>query len=1747
MSHRQKSFFDQDPNPANRPRWYRNRPSGDNPNGNAIHSRPPAVVPIAPSARTKSKLEAFKFADSAVPPPMDATPHQPNEADKENVAIATESALQESEGSQHQALKPSQNSQPKLPRECPKTPASRLALADLLGGSEDTIAHAVLKDTTTPDERVCWAHVRSPRSSGQTSSLTPGYIARRKRRARSSSPLSSSQPEIGDASVTQDESFNLQNLQSMLKTPQADPAKELWSRYTIKTGSNESANLPPMPSFAHLLTEPSPHASVKSGAGSSAVGLRRSMSCGTEWPASAAKRRRIKGPDFSIHGDDIFTDPKSDHQGSGSSKLSRVNALMDKIQESLTKRPSADDAAKDLSSSSPIPDKSDSPQELSDSPLQNRGQANDSEKMAEALAGQDEENPHMRGSDDGSSEFADDIDIDMFESAAMAAEASSHNEPPAAAANHTGTTVAAASVTVAEAFPDTAKAAGARNPQHQVDTDLMQDDFDEFDVDGDELFAADLEHVASKYDALNAAKAMTTAPPCRSSDMLSAEGSAVNTKEPKHAAFGHSEEKHKANPSSDDEFDDDIGLEDFTTAEAIETVVQGGVTPPYEENCDPSDDYVLLVSDERTKLSKTVMLRESWYESRCTIGSYIHVIGGFNRGHCVIDDAHNMLILHPDHLISATVVADSFGCTRRAVLQDRVKATSEATAPQLYGHVLHEIFQEAMKANRWDSAWLQQTIERILPKHLESLYEIKLSIADAIEHLRSKMPELQGWAKLFVSARPNANALVKDRNGQQVAMSINKLLDVEEHVWSPKYGLKGNIDATVQISVDDLDGLKTLTVPFEVKTGRSISNAQHRAQTALYTLLLSDRYDVEITYGILFYMEDSDTSRIPAIRHEIRHMIIQRNELACYIRDRLQLPPMLKSSHLCGRCYAQLPCFIYHKMLDDGDGETSGMKEKFDEVVQHLKPAHQEFFRKWDDLLTKEEKDMLRFRRELWTMLSSEREKVGRCFANVVIKPKSFQTSQGDQKINRFQYTFMKQSPAAGFSFTESQITVGEPIVVSDEKGHFALANGYVTHVRRRQITVAVDRRLHNARVKRPGFSAETNQVFAGIMEVFEDGTPPSTVTEEEMQEQEVYRLDKDEFSNGMATVRNNLIQVMAADVYRAREIRSLVIEGAAPTFKAQSTGYSLNSSASQNNINSDQKLAIEKVMSAKDYALVLGMPGTGKTTTIAHIIRALVSQGKSVLLTSYTHTAVDNILLKIRDLGVGILRLGAVAKIHPEIEEFAILGSAPKQSIEELEQTYHAPQVVATTCLGVNHPIFNQRIFDFCIVDEASQITLPVCLGPIRMAKTFILVGDHFQLPPLVQNEEAREGGLDISLFKLLSERHPQAVVHLEHQYRMCDDIMTLSNELIYSHRLKCGNDAVATRSLHVPHMENLKLHHHHHISLLGSTPTVAGSRNNYSSSPTSVCPGPTRTACWLRDLLDPSTRVSFVNTDALLPGSLESAKGARIVNQAEAALATQLVSALLSTGVPATSIGVITLYRSQLALLKQSLRSSSSSSQAAGAVSGGVEMHTADRFQGRDKDVVILSLVRSNDGGNVGDLLKDWRRVNVALTRARTKLLILGSRRTMLAGNELLARFVGLVEKRGWVYDLPAGALGGHVWEDGGEGTQVSAGTGVGVAVSPEKEKKKKNEKKRKSLSPSPSSSSSPPNPSRPSKPPKSAPTTTNPTTTTTTKTKAARTHNKPFVPPVLVPVKKAATMSAERILGSRPVLRDLVNDAS
>lgn len=167
---------------------------------------------------------------------------------------------------------------------------------------------------------------------------------------------------------------------------------------------------------------------------------------------------------------------------------------------------------------------------------------------------------------------------------------------------------------------------------------------------------------------------------------------------------------------------------------------------------------ILSVEDEKTKDRKVIILRESWFDTPCSKDSYVHLVGEFDvSGQCIVDNTNHMIVLHPDHLISATVAADSIDCQRRAVLQDRVKVIGQLEKPQAFGVFFHEVFQEALKGNQWDTASLRTLVETVMQRHIEELYAINMSVPQAVEEVMGKIPTVQAWANAFLSKNPQAS------------------------------------------------------------------------------------------------------------------------------------------------------------------------------------------------------------------------------------------------------------------------------------------------------------------------------------------------------------------------------------------------------------------------------------------------------------------------------------------------------------------------------------------------------------------------------------------------------------------------------------------------------------------------------------------------------------------------------------------------------------------------------------------------------------------------------------------------------------------------------------------------------------------------------------------------------------------------------------------------------------------------------
>ncbi|KAF7299539.1 DNA replication helicase [Mycena chlorophos] len=996
-------------------------------------------------------------------------------------------------------------------------------------------------------------------------------------------------------------------------------------------------------------------------------------------------------------------------------------------------------------------------------------------------------------------------------------------------------------------------------------------------------------------------------------------------------------------------------------------------------------DLVVRVDGADTK--RAVSLQDEWARTDVRVGDIVNIVGSFSKSPSStetisITSSDNFIILNPDLLLTPSTLANSIECRRKSALSGLIRSSSDATPALVWGIILHEVMQACMSADCWDDRWVEAKVDEVVGQHISDIAKISLSVEDARREIHLRAKGLKAFSGKYLGDAPKPAGRLEDpRSGptQAAHLAISQLLDIEEDIWSPMWGLKGKMDATVLAVISESSAAKPVITsgpkPFEIKTGRPGAGLEHRAQTMLYTLLTQERYGAEVNSGLLFYTQSEEVVRVPATRRDIKGLIGIRNEMTRYLGRRIKpsdgcapleteafLPPTIDDERSCKRCFNLDACMLYRKAVENVVDSNSPIADIYERKTAHITPEQATFFKQWESLLSLEEQDLTRFRKELWTMGATEREARGRCFSSMSLDttfaPKAIEKSSN--KIHQFTYRLVRHGDLP--SLLNGHLGVGDAITVSVEPDMWALARGFIVELGPTSVVVGVDHELSldniNTRMAR-----------------FRPAGAPITCP--------VFRIDRDELFGGMGRMRDNLAHLF----YSHGDLRrlQLIVDLQAPKFVATPAAIPPHLTQYITPLNENQQTAIQKVLSAEDYALVLGMPGTGKTTVIAALIKILAGMGKTVLLTSYTHSAVDNILLKLKgDVDFGILRIGNVDKVHPDAQEFTLHSRRTPTTVEQFEQQIMTPPVVATTCLSVDHALFSRRKFDYCIVDEASQITLPSCLGPLRFAQTFVLVGDHHQLPPLVRNKDARKGGLDVSLFRRLSEAHPYAVIDMSHQYRMNEDIMTLSNRLVYNGKLRCGSEEVAKRSLALPDHSFLRRLHQGH-----------------------ACHS---TGCWLERLMDESCKAVFVDTDAV--PARDSKVGDLVQNEVEAALVYQITETFLRSGVSTDQIGILSLYRQQLKLLDHLLQHRK-----------GLELLTADRSQGRDKDCIIISLVRSNEDGFIGDLIKDWRRMNVSFTRARSKLVIVGSRKT-LGTAPLLKDFFELMETRGWILSLPPNA---------------------------------------------------------------------------------------------------------------------------
>lgn len=603
--------------------------------------------------------------------------------------------------------------------------------------------------------------------------------------------------------------------------------------------------------------------------------------------------------------------------------------------------------------------------------------------------------------------------------------------------------------------------------------------------------------------------------------------------------------------------------------------------------------------------------------------------------------------------------------------------------------------------------------------------------------------------------------------------------------------------------------------------------------------------------------------------------------------------------------------------------------------------------RQWLEWEAQAERERLAIRRQ--QRGNKDAEKYGETLVDLVIA--DHRSGLGGFSL----ITFVKRNRTLGLPW--NRLRVGSPVVISDE-------------------------------------DPKENQEWTGVVSA---RNPQSIeVALSEWPEADHFRID---LASDEVTRLRQLAAMNTAEFAKGRvaQLRNIVLGDREPQFDAEKP-IELS-----NKLNASQEEAIRFALSCRDLAIIHGPPGTGKTTTVVELIEQAVKRGQRVLATAPSNAGVDNLLERLATRKLRLVRIGHPARIQESLQCFtldSLVESDPGTKVvadmfKEAEQiarkaskfTRAKPQpgarqdmrqearqlredarrferqivtnildsadvVCATTTFDPE--VLADRSFDLGVIDEACQSTEPGCWPVVLRAERIVLAGDHCQLPPTVLSDKAAREGFSVSMMERLVNRFGKQVTRrLAVQYRMNEQIMNFSSSQFYEGELQA--DASVK---------------HHQLKDLAYVGSIA----------------------------EAEPIATFIDTAGASWDEELEPDGESKYNVHEGKLVVEQVERLLAMGLRADDIAVISPYSAQVRWIREKLQSTR------------VEVDSVDGFQGREKEAVLISLVRSNATGEIG-FLADTRRMNVALTRAKRRLIVIGDSAT-LGGHDFYAELLQYFE---------------------------------------------------------------------------------------------------------------------------------------
>ena len=878
------------------------------------------------------------------------------------------------------------------------------------------------------------------------------------------------------------------------------------------------------------------------------------------------------------------------------------------------------------------------------------------------------------------------------------------------------------------------------------------------------------------------------------------------------------------------------------------------------------------------------------------------------------------LIIEPEYILSPSIIKSAYPCVRKSVFGENFKFYSN-TKSTIIGNIIHEVFQSLLINDKEN---MDNLIKDEVEKNKLSLlaaFSNKDEIFDALRPFKQTIKD--SLEKYFT----NKSAIITINAKEN--FTIKKTLGNERALQCHVYGIKGISDVLLKAKIKIDKEENEVIVPLEIKTGNAYNEDYY--QLICYSLIINQIFKNSNFTGVLIYLKSGQINKRDIKPFDLTSILLTRNKIAYYLKNFKHnydyysngLPDLFHISE-CERCFNKNACHINYYVAEDHCDKEDKLKERtyFDITKNLITEEYKTYYTNYIDMINKEEALIANNDKLLFSSVRRQKEFIGSIDVQSYALHKIVKINKNKNSVTFF---LSDSSIYENVSDFERQM-INDSFYVYDEAAKIILKGIIICRYNYESKNLLMLNVL-NSYIPNEHYltTIKPNESFFYLKTIISF----NSYTNKQLRAAVISLLNDEKTMNRIVMLKEPTHESVNSTFFQEM-------------IKKSKINYHI--------LNTEQKLALTKcAFLASDYSLIMGFPGTGKTTLLSSIIKVLVTMNKKIIICAHTNQAVDNILLKLKDYNMDFIRVtNQTYYVNSKLKEYTSTEIIKQLNFDELKRKIENTTIFASTTTSISSEILQNVKFDYCIIDEACQIFEPALIFPLIKSQKFILCGDPYQLSALLRADNNK----DIpTLFEKLNNKHPKACTILKCQYRMNSEILSLSNQCVYNNEMKCANKAVEESRLVFD--EDLK------ISL---NKEIFYKNNN-----------------WLEVALDPKKPVLFIDYSLFLKecpiGKITNGNS----NVIEISIIKLLFKSFKILEYDLNNITVITPYKLQESLLKEELN----------LQNGYNDVITIDKSQGLEKEIIILSMVKTNIKTK---LLTDIQRINVAFTRPQKKLIIIG-----------------------------------------------------------------------------------------------------------------------------------------------------------